>query len=69
MSIQEDNSKLNGLASEVGTRTNKRQKIDYTKYKRKGVYCRKILRQMLKKRIGSNKIRGVWHQLRAEGRI
>ena len=53
MSIQED----------------KRQKIDYTKYKRKGVYCRKILRQMLKKRLGSNKIRGAWHKLRAEGRI
>lgn len=33
------------------------------------VYNRKILRQMLKKRLGSNKIRGVWHELRAEGRI
>lgn len=65
MSIQEDNSKLIKETEKV----NKRQKVDYTKYKRKGVYCRKILRQMLKKRIGSNKIRGVWHQLRAEGRI
>lgn len=65
MSIQEDNSKI----IEVGSRANGKQKVDYTKYKRKGVYCRKILRQMLKKKIGSNKIRGVWHQLRAEGRI
>lgn len=65
MSIQEDDSKLIKEAEKV----NKRQKVDYTKYKRKGVYCRKILRQMLKKRLGSNKIRGVWLQLRAEGRI
>lgn len=65
MNVQDDNSKLIKEVEKV----NKRQKIDYTKYKRKGVYCRKILRQMLKKRIGSNKIRGVWHQLRAEGRI
>lgn len=65
MSVQEDNSKLIKVTEKV----NKRQKVDYTKYKRKGVYCRKILRQMLKKKIGSNKIRGVWHQLRAEGRI
>ena len=65
MSVQEDNSKLIKEVEKV----NKRQKVDYTKYKRKGVYCRKILRQMLKKRLGSNKIRGVWHQLRAEGRI
>ena len=65
MSIQEDNSKLIKEAEKV----NKRQKVDYTKYKRKGVYCRKILRQMLKKRLGSNRIRGVWHKLRAEGRI
>lgn len=65
MSIQEDNSKLIKETEKV----NKRQKIDYTKYKRKGVYCRKILRQMLKKRLGSNKIRGAWHKLRAEGRI
>ena len=65
MSIQEDNSKI----IEVGSRANGKQKVDYTKYKRKGVYCRKILRQMLKKKIGSNKIRGIWHQLRAEGRI
>lgn len=65
MSIQEDNSKLIKEVEKV----NKRQKVDYTKYKRKGVYCRKILRQMLKKRLGSNKIRGVWHKLRAEGRI
>ena len=65
MSIQEDNSKLIKEAEKV----NKKQKVDYTKYKRKGVYCRKILRQMLKKRLGSNKIRGVWHELRAEGRI
>lgn len=57
MSVQEDK------------KVNKRQKVDYTKYKRKGVYCRKILRQMLKKRLGSNKIRGAWHKLRAEGRI
>lgn len=65
MSIQKDNSKLIKEAEKV----NKRQKVDYTKYKRKGVYCRKILRQMLKKRLGSNKIRGAWHKLRAEGRI
>ena len=65
MSVQEDNSKLIKEVEKV----NKRQKVDYTKYKRKGVYCRKILRQMLKKRLGSNKIRGVWHKLRAEGRI
>ena len=65
MSIQEDNSKLIKETEKV----NKRQKVDYTKYKRKGVYCRKILRQMLKKRLGSNKIRGAWHKLRAEGRI
>lgn len=65
MSVKEDNSKI----IEVRSRANGKQKVDYTKYKRKGVYCRKILRQMLKKRIGSNKIRGVWHQLRAEGRI
>ena len=65
MSVQEDNSKLIKETEKV----NKRQKVDYTKYKRKDVYCRKILRQMLKKRLGSNKIRGVWHELRAEGRI
>lgn len=65
MSVQEDNSKI----IEAASRVNGKQKVDYTKYRRKGVYCRKILRQMLKKRIGSNKIRGVWHQLRAEGRI
>lgn len=65
MSVQEDNSKLIKEVEKV----NKRQKVDYTKYKRKGVYCRKILRQMLKKRLGSNKIRGAWHRLRAEGRI
>lgn len=65
MSVQEDNSKLIKETKKV----NKRQKVDYTKYKRKGVYCRKILRQMLKKRLGSNKIRGAWHKLRAEGRI
>lgn len=65
MSVQEDNSKI----IEAASRANGKQKVDYTKYKRKGVYCRKILRQILKKRIGSNKIRGVWHQLRAEGRI
>ena len=65
MSVQEDNSKLIKEAEKI----NKRQKVDYTKYKRKGVYCRKILRQILKKRLGSNKIRGIWHQLRAEGRI
>ena len=34
MSIQEDNSKI----IEVGSRANGKQKIDYTKYKRKGVY-------------------------------
>lgn len=65
MSIKTDNSKI----IEVGSRANGKQKIDYTKYKRKRVYCRKILRQMLKKRLGSNKIRGAWHKLRAEGRI
>lgn len=65
MSIQEDNSKLIKEAEKI----NKRQKVNYTKYKRKGVYCRKILRQMLKKKLGSNKIRGAWHRLRAEGRI
>lgn len=65
MSVQGDNPKLIKEAEKV----NKRQKVDYTKYKRKGVYCRKILRQMLKKKIGSNKIRGAWHRLRAEGRI
>ena len=65
MSIQEDNSKLIKETEKV----NKRQKVDYTKYKRKGVYCRKILRQMLKKKLGSNKIKGAWHKLRAEGRI
>ena len=65
MSIQEDNSKLIKETEKV----NKRQKVDYTKYKRKGVYCRKILRQMLKKKLGSNKIRGAWHRLRAERRI
>lgn len=65
MNTQTDNSKI----IEVGSRANGKQKIDYTKYKRKGVYCRKILRNMLKKRLGSNKIRGIWHKLRAEGRI
>ena len=65
MSVQEDNPKLIKEAEKV----NKRQKVDYTKYKRKGVYCRKILRQMLKKKLGSNKIRGAWHRLRAERRI
>lgn len=65
MSVQEDNPKLIKEAEKV----NKRQKVDYTKYKRKGVYCRKILRQMLKKKLGSNKIRGAWHRLRAKGRI
>lgn len=62
---QNDNSELIKEANKA----NKKQKIDYTKYKTKGVYCRKILRNMLKKKIGSNKIRGIWHQLRAEGRI
>lgn len=61
--------KQNNKIIEVGTRNNGKQKVDYTKYKRKGIYYRKILRNMLKKRIGSNKIRNVWHQLKAEGRI
>lgn len=46
-----------------------RQKVDYTKFRRRGVYNRKILRSMLKHRLGSNKIRNAWHQLRAEGRV
>lgn len=33
------------------------------------VYNRKILRNMLKKYLGTNKIRNAWHQFKAEGRI
>ena len=36
---------------------------------RRAIYNRKILRNMLKKQVGSNKIRQAWHVLRAEGRI
>lgn len=33
------------------------------------VYNRKILRNMVKKAVGNNKIKYAWHQLRAEGRV
>ena len=33
------------------------------------VYNRKILRNIIKSRLKTNKIRDVWHQLRAEGRV
>ena len=36
---------------------------------RRAIYNRKILRNMLKKQVGSNKIRQAWHALRKEGRI
>lgn len=42
---------------------------DYTEFKKKGVYNRKILRSILKYQLKTNKIRNAWHQLRAEGRI
>lgn len=47
-----------------------RETIDYTKYTRKThkVYNRKILRSMLKHKIGSNKIRGAWKQIQRERR-
>ena len=49
----------------------KNKKIDYTKYKRtyRGVYNRKILRNIIKHQLKTNKIRNAWHQLRAEGRV
>ncbi len=47
----------------------KTNKTDYTKYKRKGVYNRKILRNMLKHSMKTNKIREAWHALRKEGKI
>lgn len=46
-----------------------RKKTDYTKYAHRRVYNRKILRNMVKRAVGSNKIRNAWHQLRAEGRV
>lgn len=46
-----------------------RKKVDYTKYAYRRVYNRKILRNIVKRAVGSNKIRNAWHQLRAEGRI
>lgn len=33
------------------------------------VYNRKILRNMVKKALKTNKIKNAWHQLRAEGRV
>lgn len=33
------------------------------------IYNRKILRNMLKHALKTNKIKNAWHQLRAEGRI
>lgn len=43
-------------------------RIDYTKYtqRRRKVYNRKLLRSILKHKMGSNKIRGVWKQIQAE---
>lgn len=46
-----------------------KRKIDYTKFAPRKVYNRKILRNILKRTLGTNKIRNAWHQLRAEGRI
>lgn len=42
-----------------------RKNIDYMKYAKKTrkVYNRKILRNMLKKQVGSNKIQQAWHYL------
>lgn len=47
----------------------KNKKVDYTKYKYHRVYNRKILRNIIKRQLGTNKIRNAWHQLRAEGRV
>lgn len=47
----------------------RRQKVDYTKYRRHGVYNRKFARNWLKKQMGNNKIRNAWHQLKKEGKI
>lgn len=33
------------------------------------VYIRKVMRNKLKKAMGTNKIKNAWHKLRAEGRI
>lgn len=46
-----------------------RRKTDYTKFAPRRVYNRKILRNIIKRQLGTNKIRNAWHQLRAEGRI
>lgn len=46
-----------------------RKKVDYTKFAPRRVYNRKILRNIIKRQLGTNKIRNAWHQLRAEGRV
>lgn len=46
-----------------------RRKTDYTKFAPRRVYNRKILRNIIKRQLGTNKIRNAWHQLRAEGRV
>lgn len=46
-----------------------RKKVDYTKFRHHGVYNRKFARNWLKKQMGSNKIKGAWHQLKMEGKI
>ena len=44
--------------------------IDYTKFAKRTrkIYNRKILRSMLKHKIGSNKINAAWKQIQAERR-
>lgn len=46
-----------------------KRKTDYTKFAPRRVYNRKILRNIIKRQLGTNKIRNAWHQLRAEGRV
>lgn len=33
------------------------------------IYNRKLLRNMLKKNFGTNKIKNIWHRLRSEGKV
>ena len=44
--------------------------IDYTKFAKtvRKIYNRKILRSMLKHKIGSNKIKAAWKQIQVERR-
>lgn len=47
-----------------------RELTDYTKYAKKyrKVYNRKILRSMLKHKLGTNKIKGAWKRIQQERR-